>query len=122
MAKINVLLAMALIVFCASCKNNPNYNPYIPVGPGSHHQCLDASHKLCDGHCLCDGLGCDYATNAKLLSGSTGNVAIQYISARAYQLEIVDDSIILFDGNRLVKKMVFSDDNEIGSVIYEDNK
>ena len=122
MTKINSLLVIALIVFIASCKTNPNYNPYMPVGPGSHHQCLDATHKLCDGHCSCDGLGCDYATNATLLPGNSGKVAIQYVSARAYQLEIAQDSIILYDGNRVVKKMFFSDDSEIGSVINEDNR
>lgn len=24
----------------------------------THHECVDKTHKTCDGECECDGLGC----------------------------------------------------------------
>lgn len=60
-----LLVILAIAVLASSCNPNPNYNPYIPVGPGTYHVCLDSTHAECDGHCECDGLGCDYADNSR---------------------------------------------------------
>lgn len=43
-------------------------------------------------------------------------------AARDYQIEVDNDSIYMYDANRLVKTMSFTDDSEIGQAIIGDNQ
>lgn len=78
------------------------------------HTCIDQSHEICDGHCECDGLGC--ATATKL-------VGYQIIPLRDYQIDIVEDSFLIFDGKRFVGRLpVDSDKDNLTKLINEDNE
>lgn len=107
-----IITIIAVCIIAASCRN-PNYNPYTPVGPGTYHTCIDPTHKICDGQCECDGLGCTYSLNSKY--------ALQSIPARDYQLEVVEDSLLVFDGHRHVGTIPFGN-TAIDSLIMADNE
>ena len=74
------------------------------------HVCSDPTHRVCDGVCVCDGMECP-AISEKVV------VTITY-PARDYQLEVVEDSLLLFDGNRLVGTVAFG--TALGDIIAED--
>lgn len=62
---------------------------------------------------------CEYEQAVLIINRDT---ALQYINARDYQIEIVEDSILLFDGNRLVGTLPFTDyKTPLDSLIMEDN-
>lgn len=50
------------------------------------------------------------------------NMCVQYVPARDYQIDIVEDTLLIFDGNRLVGKIPFEDSTAIGSLIVGDNE
>lgn len=115
-------LILAVIVIAIGCKQgNPNYNPYAPIGPGAHHECVDSTHEGCDGWCVCDGMGCKYATNARIMN--------HYVPIRDYQIEIVEDSLLIYDANRFVGAVYFGHGDyqgeriaPIDSLILKDNE
>lgn len=49
-------------------------------------------------------------------------MCVQYVPARDYQIDIVEDTLLIFDGNRLVGKIPFEDSTSIGSLIVGDNE
>jgi hypothetical protein len=52
------------------------------------------------------------------------NKAVQFVQARDYQIDIVEDSLLIFDGNRYVGAVVFNWNNPapIDSLIMADNE
>jgi hypothetical protein len=56
-----------------------------------------------------------------LLPDTSGTAAVQLVPARAYQIELINDSLYIYDGRRYVGRVFFTDDTEIGALIYEDN-
>lgn len=39
-----------------------------------------------------------------------------------YEITIAEDTLLIFDGNRFVGKIAFTDDSEIGALLYRDNE
>ncbi len=76
------------------------------------HRCIDPTHELCDGHCECDGLGCHLAAN-------NNTTSIELL--REYQIELSMDSIIIYDGNRVVGSVAYGN-SPIDSVFLRDNE
>ena len=101
-----VTILTAIIGIATSCNGKPE---------SIHHSCIDKSHQRCDGLCECDGLGCyeDYKPNG---------LAVQYIPAREYQLDLQPDSIILFEGNRYVGTLSYDAIGQMDSLLMMDNQ
>lgn len=84
------------------------------------HICVDASHEICDGSCECDGLGCK--TSQNMLS------TYQVVPIRDYQIEIIEDSLLIYDGKRYVGTIAFGNGGNswkmspIDSLIERDNE
>jgi len=81
------------------------------------HRCIDITHQECDGNCECDGMGCVTAVN-------NSRVTYQIVPLRDYQIEIVVDSLLIYDGKRHVGTIpFFTGDNTtpIDSLIMVDN-
>jgi hypothetical protein len=76
----------------------------------SQHICIDPLHKSCDGLCECDGLEC------------SPHFSYQLVPLRDYQLEIVEDSILLFDGRRHVGTISFQEGTKLEQLIVSDNE
>ena len=55
---------------------------------------------------------------------ATENKAMQMVDARDYQIDIVEDSLLVFDGNRFVGAIPFNYDkpSPIDSLIMMDNQ
>lgn len=68
------------------------------------HVCVDKTHTVCDGNCECDGFGCPPA------------------DPRDYQVEVNQDSIMLFDREKRVGAIPLLEDSAIGSLILNDNQ
>lgn len=45
---------------------------------------------------------------------------LQFVPIRDYQLLIVEDSILVYDGKRHVGNILYTKDDEIGRLIYDD--
>lgn len=52
----------------------------------------------------------------------TGDTTEYNYQPRDYQLEITQDTTYIYDGNRLVNKLLFNEHNEIDSVFLIDNE
>ena len=106
------------MVFTFSPHNNPKsyevkYQP---------HYCTDQTHLTCDGHCSCDGLGCDESERFYGKAYSGKQLCPQEL-LRSYQLQIVDDDVIaVYDGYRYVGKIKFGQNKQLDRLIYRDNQ
>lgn len=49
------------------------------------------------------------------------NSAFTTVSARDYQIELMEDSLMIFDGSRLVGTIPYNTSDEIGKLIEKDN-
>jgi hypothetical protein len=77
------------------------------------HICIDRTHRICDGKCSCDGMECP---------PWTPNNALQLIDGRDYQLDLIEDSILVWDGNRYVGTIPMWDNSPLDSLLLKDNE
>lgn len=96
-------LILCAVLFSAFTKDNSQT-------PVNTHQCYDKTHITCDGYCECDGLGCPYegaeCPNAKVVM-------------KDYQIELSNDFIIIYDGNRVVGTLKY--ETSLGKMVLRDN-
>lgn len=97
----HLLLAAFIAAFFVSCNTESN----------ADHICFDPNHLTCDGRCECDGMACPKFEKK----------AVLFIEARDYQLLIVEDSVLMFDGPRLVGTLPMWDNSPLDSLIQFDN-
>lgn len=67
------------------------------------HQCSDKTHLECDGGCECDGLACP-------------------VNGRDYQIEVYNDTVWLYDGQRLVGSYISTWKNQMDTILLNDNQ
>lgn len=96
-----IILLFSICLF--SCNTEPE-----------HNYCSDATHELCSQYCSCAGTQCEFSTPI------IQSYAIQRIPSRDYQVEIVEDSLLFYDGNRFIGTIPIKD-SAISTLIYEDN-
>lgn len=77
------------------------------------HECIDETHRDCDGACICDGMKCPKPKRA-----------LQFVNAYDYQLDIssIPDSIIVMDGHRWVGTIPMWDKSPLDSLLMIDNE
>lgn len=116
-------LLTLLIVFTLAVCATLAFGSYDKTPKSISHTCTDSTHEKCDGQCDCDGLGC---MNSGVLYTADDKpfAVLAPIRLRDYQLDIVVDTILVFDGDRLVGKIPFPDEDStaLGNLIYIDNE
>lgn len=83
----------------------------------STHKCSDSTHLNCDGECSCDGMECRYE----------GRECPDYAtckghSMRDYQIDLHNDTVWVYDGQRLVERYVTTWKGQIDSALLNDNQ
>lgn len=86
-------------------------------GYKDRHKCYDATHINCDGECTCDGMECSSVENKCPYEGLECPNAQKY--TREYQLELLPDSTRIWQGDRLVNTIHYS--QSIDSILLLDN-
>ena len=74
------------------------------------HICVDNTHEICDGSCSCDGMECNISS------------AFTTIPARDYQIELIEDSMLIFNGHRFVGTIPMWDNSPLDSLLVKDNE
>ncbi len=81
------------------------------------HVCTDKTHSNCDGQCSCDGMECRYeGRECPNYDNCKGH------SMRDYQLDLHNDTVWVYDGQRLVERYVTNWKGQIDSVLLNDNQ
>lgn len=142
-----LILAALLIFFYYEAKKDNSYIFVLLCGiclfcalinyPGMDkkpkHVCSDLTHEKCDGYCVCDGMECTgvyrehnllkiyddvYGKSSCPYEGLECPNAQKYV--RDYQIDIHMDTTWLYDGDRLVGRVI-TDESPLDSLIAEDN-
>ncbi len=88
------------------------------------HQCTDKSHVNCDGGCECDGMECKVnecryeGQECPNYNTCTGHG----VAARDYQIEVYNDTVWVYDGQRLVDRYISNWKGQIDTVLLNDNQ
>lgn len=94
------------------------------------HICIDPTHQTCDGKCTCDGMECytHYHNGQECRYEGAECPTIQFTFLRDYQIELLEDSFLIFDGKRYVGSIPFGNGgnnqkmNSLDSLIERDNE
>ena len=101
-------LILSVVLITAFTSKSPE------VFPGHQspiHSCYDGTHQTCDGYCVCDGMECPYETT---------ECPNAQAAMRDYQIEVLNNTIIVYDGRRLIGSLKFN--TSIGKMILRDNQ
>jgi hypothetical protein len=112
--QLNIICAAVVFgVLFTAFKSNGNDQPLVKSSSASvpAHVCIDGTHQTCDGACECDGLGCSQAINQELQASQL---------TRDYQLELSDDFIVVYDGERVVGTLTYK--TSLGRMMMKDNE
>lgn len=99
-------LILSVVIITGFTSKSPEVFPQ-----NSIHSCYDAIHQRCDGYCECDGLGCPYETT---------ECPNAQVAMRDYQIEVLNNTIIVYDGPRIIGSLKFN--TSIGKMILRDNQ
>lgn len=81
------------------------------------HQCTDKTHLNCDGNCECDGMECRYeGRECPNYNNCKGH------SMRDYQIDLHNDTVWVYDGQRLVERYVTNWEGQIDTILLKDNE
>lgn len=89
------------------------------------HVCTDKTHLNCDGGCECDGMECSPINECRYEGRECpnyNNCTGHGIAPRDYQIEVYNDTVWVYDGQRLVERYVTNWKGQIDSVLLNDNQ